>query len=224
MSGPAPPTDAGWLPRYGLNQAWNSRFRACASSTMNFSTSKPGSCPRTPVSHSDHGPYSEGQSASPLGRTCTKIALWLSRCARSSQPRYSDLIVSASRPRRLGQSMLLTVVSHMPRSSRVAVSGCPAHVGAGALRARSALSSPVRPGSASAEVVPGAAPSVRNAMAADAASTSASKLASPNHRTFGRTERPAGGSGIGPVCPTAPDVPTARAGPLLTRSVGILAA
>ena len=51
-----------------------------------------------------------------------------SRWARSSQPRYSALTVSVSSPGWLGQSMLLTVVSHMPRSWRGASTGRPPHV------------------------------------------------------------------------------------------------
>jgi len=39
------------------------------------------------------------------------------------------LTVSASRPGRLGQSMLYTVVSHIPRSSRGALADRPAHAG-----------------------------------------------------------------------------------------------
>jgi renalase len=71
------PFGPGWVPRYGLNQAWNCRFRSCAWSTMNAIGSQPGDVPsRLPVSHCDHGAYADGQKASPLGRTCTKIALW----------------------------------------------------------------------------------------------------------------------------------------------------
>ena len=47
---------------------------------MNAIGSQPGDLPsRLPVSHSDQGAYGDGQNASPLGRTCTKIALWLLR-------------------------------------------------------------------------------------------------------------------------------------------------
>jgi hypothetical protein len=91
---------------------------------MNSIGSQPGSAPsRRPVSHSDQGAYFDGQSASPLGRTCTKIALWFCARAISSHCRYSALTCACGSPGRLGQSMLLTVVSHMPRSSRTALAG-----------------------------------------------------------------------------------------------------
>src|SRR5690606_2136610 len=122
MSGPAPP-GAGMLTRYGLNQAWNSRLRLCDSSTRKASGSQPGSWPRTPVSHSDHGSYGEGQKASAVGRTCTMTAVWLSRWARSSQARYSALRVSSSSPCRLGQSMLTTLAIHIARNWRLGVYG-----------------------------------------------------------------------------------------------------
>ena len=94
-------------------------MRACVSAIIHAIGSQPGLCPsRLPVSQSDQGAYCDGQNASPLGRTCTKTALWLSFCARSSQLRYSALTCASGRPFRLGQSMLLTEVIHMARSSR----------------------------------------------------------------------------------------------------------
>nr|BFE72518.1 hypothetical protein GCM10020092_058190 [Actinoplanes digitatis] len=91
---------------------------------MNSIGSQPGDRPsRRPVSHSDHGAYFDSQNASPLGRTCTKIALCRIETARSSHPRYSACTCSLGRPGRLGQSMFITVVSHMPRSSRAALTG-----------------------------------------------------------------------------------------------------
>jgi len=94
---------------------------------MNAIGSHPGDEPsRLPVSHSDHGADADGQNASPLGRTCTKIVLWCWATARSSQLRYSALTRASGRPGRLGKSMLVTVVSQKPRTCRAARTGTPA--------------------------------------------------------------------------------------------------
>src|SRR3954462_12339387 len=90
--------------------------------------SQPGDLPsRFPVNHSDQGAYAEGQNASPLGRTCTKIALWCWVTARSSHFSYSALTWASDSPGLAGKSRLRTVVSHMPRSWRGACAGTEPH-------------------------------------------------------------------------------------------------
>ena len=119
--------------RYGLNQAWNSRFRLCASLDQEGQRVPAGVLPCVRRS----GTATRARTATARtrrrsGRTCTTTALWLQLLGEVEPAAVLGLLscdpVRAGPGALLGQSMLTTDEIHMARNCRFGVAGSVAQV------------------------------------------------------------------------------------------------